>query len=385
MENPISPPVLLIAHPNPELYGADRVLLETVTGLVGQGSKVVVTLPDPGPLVQELERRGAAVVLCPTPVLRKSFLSPMGLVQLVAKTFKDSFAGLRLIRNVRADAVYVNTVTIPLWILLARLSGKPVLSHVHEAEKSASRPLKLALVTPLMLSTAILANSKYSADVLTEAVPWLRSKIEVVSNGVPGPVHEVVPGNTGSSSLRLLYVGRLSHRKGPDVAIKAVAEARRRGLDAYLDIVGAVYPGYEWYEGQLRVLVDQLALQPYVTFHGFQHDVWPFLSRSDAAIVPSRIDEPFGNTAVEALLAARPLIVSDTSGLREAAHSYLSTQFVPVDDPAAIANAIERIELDRRHYSDAAMEDARDAADRHSPTKYQSRVNRAVNLLLAQK
>ena len=37
-------------------------------------------------------------------------------------------------------------------------------------------------------------------------------------------------------------------------------------------------------------------------------------------VVPSRVGEPFGNTAVEAALAGRPLIVSESSGLVEATH-----------------------------------------------------------------
>ncbi|MBG0738328.1 glycosyltransferase family 4 protein [Paeniglutamicibacter antarcticus] len=374
-------PVVLVAHPNPELYGADRMLLETVQGLISQGSRVVVTLPDQGPLVQEMERRGATVQICPTPVLRKSSVNALGLVRLAAETLRDSVHGLKLIRRVRPDVVYVNTVTVPLWILLARVTGRPVLSHVHEAEKSASKVLKLALAAPLLLANSLLANSRYSADVLTEAIPRLRRKIEVVYNGVPGPAQLTEPRLINSAPMRLLYVGRLSSRKGVDVAIVAVSKARQRGLDLHLDIVGAVYPGYEWYEQKLRTLVDQLDLQQHVTFHGFHSDVWPFLVKTDVAIVPSRIDEPFGNTAVEALLAARPLIVSDTSGLREAAGGYQSPQFIAPDDAEAMADAVELIGNNWDFYRVAATADARLASQRHSPLKYQHLVNQAINAL----
>lgn len=43
---------VLIAHPSADLYGSDRVMLETVDALVAAGRRVVVTLPADGPLVQ---------------------------------------------------------------------------------------------------------------------------------------------------------------------------------------------------------------------------------------------------------------------------------------------------------------------------------------------
>ena len=73
---------VLVAHPSADLYGSDRVLLETIEGLERSGAKVVVTLPSSGLLVPELMRRGARVILCPTPVLRKSMLSPLGLLNV---------------------------------------------------------------------------------------------------------------------------------------------------------------------------------------------------------------------------------------------------------------------------------------------------------------
>ena len=47
-------------------------------------------------------------------------------------------------------------------------------------------------------------------------------------------------------------VGRLSPRKGVDVALDAVGLLRRSGVDASLSVCGSVFPGYEWYEGELR-------------------------------------------------------------------------------------------------------------------------------------
>src|SRR6185312_16562479 len=97
--------------------------------------------PQDGPLSGPLRATGADVAIVPTVVLRKAFMSPLGLLRLVAATASTLPAMLRAIRRSRPDVVYVNTVTIPLWLMAARLMRKPVMCHVHEAEEGVARPV----------------------------------------------------------------------------------------------------------------------------------------------------------------------------------------------------------------------------------------------------
>lgn len=361
---------VLVAHPSAELYGSDRVLLETIDGLCRSGARVLVALPAPGPLVAELERRGAAVILTPTPVLRKNMLTPRGILRLLGSSVHGLLRSVGVIRGARPDVILANTITVPLWTGAGWVTGVPVVTHVHEAEATASRALRAALALPLLLSRAILTNSRFSADTLAAALPRLRGRATVVYNGVPGPPAAIAPREQLHGGLRILYLGRLSHRKGVDVAIDALLQLRRDGVPAQLAIVGAVFAGYEDYEAGLRRLVAANGAEEHVTFHGFRDDVWPFLADSDVVVVPSRLDEPFGNTAVEAVLAARPVIVSNTSGLREAAAGYRAAQFVAPGDPGELAAALARVGADWQAYRANAGTDAEDAGRRHSPEHY---------------
>lgn len=373
---------VLVAHPSPDLYGSDRVLLESVKGLVTAGMRVTVTLPTMGPLVAELETAGATVSICPAPVLRKSILRPKGFAQFCIQTLRGVAGGMTLIRVCSPDVLYVNTVTIPLWALLGKLLGKPVLTHVHEAEGSAPSLQKFLLAAPLTLSTSIIANSQYSASVLTTVTRRLSERIVVVYNGVPGPGNPETPRTAIIPGVRLLYVGRLSPRKGVDVAVSALSRLKQRGLDASLDIVGAVYPGYEWYESELRELTDGLGLSDSVVFHGFTPQIWPHIARADIVLVPSRLDEPFGNTAVEALLAGRPVVASDTSGLREAAGNYRGSQLVPPGDPEALAVAVGRVVDNWTSYREYALADAVAARSKHGTEAYGARIAAELNAIL---
>ena len=91
---------------------------------------------------------------------------------------------------------------------------------------------------------------------------------------------------------------------------------------------------------------------------------------SDIVLVPSTVDEPFGNTAVEAMLAQRPLVVSRTSGLREAAAGYANARFVTPDDPAALADAVEEIIAAWPKVRETIAADRELAIRRHDPALY---------------
>ena len=370
---------VLIAHPSADLYGSDRVMLETVDALVAAGRRVVVTLPADGPLVQLIEARGARVELCLSPVLRKSALRPVGMVRLLLETARSLPASISLIRRSGAAVVLVNTVTIPFWIPVARLVRRPVICHVHEAEASASSVIKRALALPLLLANKLIVNSRFSLGVLTSSFARLGRKATVVLNAVAGPEQPTLARERLDGVVRLLYIGRLSPRKGPDVAIEAVNVLRTRGVRASLDLVGAPFPGYEWFEQDLRDLVRRKDLGGAVTFHGFQSDVWPHLLSADVVVVPSVKDEPFGNTAVESVLSARPVVVSATSGLQEAVEGYGSAQQVRPADPDALADAIGRVHDDWPTFREKAFQDAHTAAERHAPAEYARRVCEIVD------
>jgi glycosyltransferase involved in cell wall biosynthesis len=367
-----------MAHPGAELYGSDRVFLESVSGLVDDGWRVVVTVPVDGPLVTALEERGAEVVQCASPIIRKSALRPRGMLRFIGASARGFVAGSRLMARVRPDAVYVNTMTIPLWQVLARLRRIPVLSHVHEGEASASRLVRSVLALPLFLSTAIVANSRFSAEVITDSFPSLGTRMQVVYNGVQGPPQPVASRPRLDTDLRVTYIGRLSPRKGVDVAIDALALLAERGVGTRLDVVGAVFPGYEWYESELRQQVTDKQLAGQVRFHGFQSSVWELVNAGDVVVVPSIADEPFGDTAVEAVLSGRRVIASATSGLLEATAGYATARTVAPGDAGALADALEET-IEGWGLSDDAMRtDVEMANARHGPDIYMRRIAQIV-------
>lgn len=371
---------MLVVHPGAELYGADRVLAESATALAGPFD-VTVALPGPGPLVAELESRGMRVVQCRMPVLRNAALRPRGALRLVADALLGAVPALRLLRSAGEAGVYVNTLTLPSWPLLARLAGRRSVCHVHEAEQSAPRLLRIGMAVCPALADRVIANSRFCLDVLAETAPWLRRRATVVHSGVPGPASVTPPRAELDGPVRLLFVGRLSPRKGPQVAVATLQELLARGVDARLQLLGSVFEGYEWFETELRATVADAGLADRVEFLGFRSPVWQALAASDVVLVPSVMEESFGLTAVEAVLAGRPLVVSDSSGLREAAAGYVSAQAVVPGDTALWADAVQRVLADWPTFRRAAVDDAAEARRRHAPGLYAERLVAVLDAL----
>lgn len=370
-------PRIVLAHPSPDLYGSDRMLVESVRGLADEYD-VVVTVPADGPLCPVLRECGAEVVVRSAPVLRKAFLSPLGLLRLAALSLRSLPGMLRLLRSARPALLYVNTITLPLWIVAGRLAGVPVLCHVHEAEDRGPGLVRAALAMPLRLAGMLVLNSRASAEALGPVAASSRGRARIIYNGVDAPL-EISPLRPAlSPPVQVVLVGRISPRKGSDVAVKAIRLLRDRGHDARLTLVGDVFPGYEWFRDEVSALAGTDGV---VEFTGFQESVWGALAAADIAVVPS-LAEPFGNVAVEAMLAGRPVVASATQGLTEVLSDGETGVLVAPGDPVALADGLRRV-LDDWPEATARAERARkDAAQRFGKERYHRDLAAAVRDLL---
>ncbi len=139
-------------------------------------------------------------------------------------------------------------------------------------------------------------------------------------------------------TIRLVAVGGLIARKGPDVAIGTIAELRARGVNATLDWVG---------EGPLRgelvSLAERLGVRDHVRLRGAcpPRDIPAILAEADVFLLPTTM-ETFGVAIAEALVAGRPVVVG---GAGEQASFVTEPDGVLVHEqtPAAYADGVQRV------------------------------------------
>jgi glycosyltransferase involved in cell wall biosynthesis len=96
------------------------------------------------------------------------------------------------------------------------------------------------------------------------------------------------------------------------------------------------------YFSELQGLVRTLGLSNCFHFAGGITNLREHLSTSDIFVLPSR-SEGFSNAIVEAMAASLPVVATNVGGNAEAVEEGVTGFIVPVDDPAALSEAISRL------------------------------------------
>lgn len=370
---------VLIAHPSADVYGADLQLLESVSALVERGWRVLVAVPADGPLVERLTERGAEVGFVSFPVLRRANTSAGGFAAMAAQAVVALPRLVRVIRRFAPSVVYVNTVTLPWWLLASRIAGRPAVAHLHEAETGDNSLVLKALLSPLLLARAVIVISRSTLVAMADVVPALRPRARLIYNGVPQPPTDPTAPQWGRP-VTAVVVGRLSPRKAPHLALEAVGLLRNRGYDIALRIVGTPFDGYQWYADELEQRAARPDLAGAVTFLGYASPIWPVLAEADLAIAPS-LREPFGNAVVEAQLAGRPVVATAALGHTESITDGETGLLVPAEDVPAMAAAIARLIDDDKLAARLADAGRESAVRRFGTERYRAEIAELVTSL----
>jgi glycosyltransferase involved in cell wall biosynthesis len=139
----------------------------------------------------------------------------------------------------------------------------------------------------------------------------------------PSPMRENV--------RRFLMVGRVEPRKGPAVAVEALARVRAAGIgDATLTVHGFSERGHRT---ELEDLASRLGLGDAVTFgqSASRSELASVYATHDALIHAATWDEPFGLAILEAMACGRPVIASPTGGANEIVTEDNALTFPPGD------------------------------------------------------
>lgn len=217
---------------------------------------------------------------------------------------------------------------------------------------SAMSPLALALTKHVTARRArhYLANSEWTAGTVGEALHVGPERIDVVYSmcGVTEQMLQRAPRTAPHDPLRLLFLGRISRWKAPDVAVRALPLLREQGIEATLTIAGGVLFGEDDYATELRRLVDT---EPAATMVGHVDDVEGLLASHDILVHCSIVPEPFGQVIVQGLAAGVPVIATADGGPTEIlAEAPTELLYYPSD----AASLVQRLTLVRRHYRETA-------------------------------
>jgi glycosyltransferase involved in cell wall biosynthesis len=324
-----------MAGPSADRYGADAVMGHVAAMLQDDGNKPVVVLPSDGPAMDALAEAGIPTAIAATAVLRRSDLNLRGIWRLVAGLPNALLACVRSLRKERPDVLWVNTVTIPLWVVIGRLLRLRVVLHSHELV-AGSRLRRFVMYAPSLFAHRVILVSEACRRDIAAVYPRLAARCVVLVNpafGVAAPI-PVEAGADGD----VVVLGRLSQRKGQHLLLAALAE-----IDAArpptVHLCGDIFPSPagELYETALREAAATLTTA--VEFHGYVERLTAY-RLGGIVVVPSLEPDPCPLVVSEALAAGRAIVAADCGGIPEQLAG--AGALFPAGDVAGLAAALKQ-------------------------------------------
>jgi len=131
----------------------------------------------------------------------------------------------------------------------------------------------------------------------------------------------------------IMFAGQLIRGKGVDLMLRALALLKK---DYHALIVG---------DGKdmdfLKQLASKLGIADKVEFAGWQNDISKFWNKADIAVFPSRWQEPFGLTGIEAFAHKVPVVGFDVGGVTEWLYHGKNGLVVPSKDVVTLCAELE--------------------------------------------
>ncbi|MGX4653450.1 glycosyltransferase [Micromonospora sp. SCSIO 07396] len=243
-----------------------------------------------------------------------------------------------------ADLVHANTAPAAIICALAdRTRRRPLVAHLRGPLTVESLgPIGLPAFRALAVRRAdgLIANSRFTLASVPRSTRFPAHRTVIQS---PSGITDRIRQPRIRAEVRAVgMVGRLQHWKGQHVFLRAFAAALRgTGVRAYL--CGAPLFGEAAYETRLRELAGELGIGEQVTFLGHVDDLTGFLDSIDILVHASLGPEPLGQTVLQGLARALPVVASEGGGPGEWIRSGSNGILVRPGDPDALAAVLRTL------------------------------------------
>ncbi len=190
------------------------------------------------------------------------------------------------------------------------------------------------------LCRCTVGNSRSVVDHLHLRAGIPTSRLELIPGGVDiERIDSAIPVSRNElgvdESVRLLlWVGRMDPVKGLDTLVKAVAMLSDAKYAKLLLV------GDGTYREEVETLVREVCPDRRVEFLGRRDDIPSLAKAANLFVFPSRT-EGMPNALLEAMAAGLAVVTTDVPGCRDLISDGETGRVVAVDDPAALATAIQ--------------------------------------------
>ena len=246
-------------------------------------------------------------------------------------------------RTIPCDVIHSHDwLTYPAGIHAKKITGKPLVIHVHATDFDRSRgnvnPTVFAIEKDGMENADhIICVSNLTRRTVIEKYGINPDKVSTVHNAVIPLSKELLelPRRTGEEKV-VTFLGRITMQKGPEYFGEAAAKVLQKDKNVRFVMAGSG----DMMDDMIR-LAARRGIADRFHFTGFLKgkEVYEMLRDSDVYIMPS-VSEPFGISPLEAMEMGVPSIISKQSGCAEILDNVIKTDYWDID---AMADAIHSI------------------------------------------
>jgi len=232
-----------------------------------------------------------------------------------------------------APRAVIHTNWHHMLLLLPFLDSRRDILWLHDLLPHTRRYAHMLAAISNKVRRVVCVSHAVARNVLLLGVP--QSRVMVIHSGIPSS--DAMPAPDGRPTLRLGIVGQIAPWKGHDDLLDALALLGPDRARVRLRIFGSGDPDYV---AALKRRVAQLELNDQVDWCGFVENQADIFGSFDVCVMPSRCEESFGMSALEANGFGRPVIGSSRGGPAEIIENGETGIIVDAQRPEALAHAI---------------------------------------------
>jgi glycosyltransferase involved in cell wall biosynthesis len=393
-------PTIVQIIPRLDMGGAERTVVEVAAAIVKAGGRALVA-GEPGRLSEDVAAAGGEII--ELPAATKNPVRMLANARALERIIKAE--GVALI-HARSRA--------PAWsaLMAARRTRIPFVTTYHGAYNERG-PLKRLYNSVMARSDIVIANSRFTADLIQSRYGTPASKIRVIYRGIDLDLFDLAKisaariaalraaWGVGPDTRVVLQAARLTGWKGQPVVIAAAKRLQQRDALANTVIVMAGdAQGRDGYVSQLQADIAAAGLEGKVLLVGHVTDIAAAYAAAHVSVLASTDPEAFGRSGAESQAVGCPVIATNIGAPPEtvlaepaATQSQITGWLIPAGDPEALAATLEEaLALDpsaRKAMGDRAAAHARGSftvgsLQRQTLQVYDSLLGTAVAERLAQ-
>lgn len=258
---------------------------------------------------------------------------------LLDEVDKYAMVASQIAKEYDFDVIHAHDwLTYRAGIIARRVSGKPLVIHVHATEFDRSGENVNQLVYDIeregmTAADHIITVSNYTKRIVVNRYGQPLDKITTVYNGIEEQDADISKVSNPFGKKIVTFLGRVTFQKGPDYFIEAAEKVIKKDRNIVFVLAGSGDM-----LNRMKALVGKKRISENFYFTGFLRgkDVERMFRMSDVYVMPS-VSEPFGISPLEAMREGVPSIISKQSGVAEVVSYAMKVDFWDVD---AMADAI---------------------------------------------